>query len=69
MSRRIEIVERITLLESQIGTATAEITALKKELTETPADLLDRDDNALAQAAIKDKNEALRRAGLLPPGE
>lgn len=67
MSRRKEIIERITLLESQVGTATEEIAALKKELTDTPADLLDRDDNAIAQAAIKQKNDALRRAGMLPP--
>lgn len=67
MSRRKEIIERITLLESQVGTATEEIATLKKELTETPADLLDRDDNAIAQAAIKQKNDALRRAGLIPP--
>lgn len=67
MSRRTQIVERITFLESQIGAGNAEIEALKKELTETPADLLDRDDNAIAQAAIKGKNDALRRAGLLPP--
>lgn len=69
MSRRAEIVERITLLEAQTKAATDEITALKKELTDTPADLLDRDDNALAQAAIKTKNDALRRAGLLPATE
>lgn len=67
MSRRAQIVERITLLESQVNTATAEIASLKDELTSTPADLLDRDDNALAQAAIKTKNDALRRAGMLPP--
>lgn len=67
MSRRKEIIERITLLESQVGTANEEIAALKKELTDTPADLLDRDDNAIAQAAIKQKNDALRRAGMLPP--
>ena len=67
MSRRKEIIERITLLESQVGTANEEIATLKKELTETPADLLDRDDNAIAQAAIKHKNDALRRAGMLPP--
>ena len=65
-TRKQEIVSRITELERLTEANNAEMEALKKELTETPDALLERDKEADARAKTERMNEFLRQEGLLP---
>ena len=65
-TRRNKIVSRITELENIIKSSNEEITTLTNELQTVPGDLLDRDDDAVRDEAIRAKNQFLRDAGLIP---
>lgn len=66
MTRKEEIVKRVSQLEKQIAVNYAEMDALKEELSSTPDALLNRDTDADALASIERKNASLRKMGLLP---
>lgn len=65
-TRKQEIVRRITELERTNEANNNEIEALRKELTDTPDALLERDLEASVKESISRKNEILRQCGLLP---
>lgn len=65
-TRKQTIVARITELERANEANQNEMDALKRELSETPDALLDRDPQADATAGIQAKNEFLRDMGLIP---
>ena len=59
MTRRKEIVSRISEIDRTISEAIKEKESLTNELTTTPGDLLDMD-------SVQAKNDFLKRMGLLP---
>ena len=67
MTRKEEIVKRVSQLEKQIAVSFAEMDALKDELSSTPDALLERDAEAVALAEVERKNAYLRKMGFLTP--
>ena len=65
-TRKNQIVAEITALENEINSRNERIEALKRELTETPEALLERDPEAERRAFVERKNDFLRKEGLLP---
>lgn len=65
-TRKQTIVSRITELERANEANNAELEALRKELTETPEALLDRDPEADRKAEVEKMNAFLKQEGLLP---
>lgn len=67
MTRRQEIVSRVTELERIVKESNEEIEKLTNELTTTPGDFLDRDQEKETREKVERMNDFLRREGLLPP--
>ena len=65
-TRRTEIVNEITNLEETVKTSNERIESLKSELANTLPDLLDRDNDAVRDESIREKNKFLMDAGLIP---
>ncbi len=65
-TRRQTVVSRISELERANEANNNEIKALKRELSETPAALLERDPDAETMAQVKRKNNFLRAQGMIP---